>query len=407
MNLFSKIPVFLIVTTVVVGISHPVTVDSLESPEISTLAKNFTVFIGVPQRNSGSGVIIDKQGNTYSVLTAKHVVPTEDVYFIVTPDKEEYKLDYSTVKKSPNLDLAILQFTSEKNYEVVQYGDSSQIDVGYQVYVAGFPLPAKPIPSSEYTFVPGFINTILDKPLEDGGYKLVYDSNTRIGMSGGPVLNEEGLLVAIHGRAQKETISIALGNEVGELEEKTDFNLGIPLNSFLESTNSILVPKPIPTPTPTPTPRPSSPVSFTAAPRLTDAATTQNRTSLVGATYYFTISLPENAGVPLKEIQFQQTSGYDFLGYNIAETRGFEGTRKNRGAEVPLFLVEENRETRRITVRLDQPLSPGKTVTIAMRPVRTPARSGVYQLRVTVFPPGETARAFPLSPARIHFYPRR
>ena len=405
MNLLSKIPVFLISTAIFVGIPHQLAVDSLESPEIGTIGKKITVFIGFPQRNSGSGVIIDKKGDTYSVLTAKHVVPTEDVYFVITPDKEKYKLDYSTVKKLPDLDLATLQFTSKKTYEVVQYGDSSQIDVGQKVYVAGFPHPAKPIPSSEYTFVPGFINTLLDKPLEDGGYKLVYDSNTRVGMSGGPVLNEDGKLVAIHGQAQKETITIALGNEIGELEEKTNFNLGIPLNSFFAANPSI--PIPINRPTPTPPSRPSLPVAFTAPPRLTDAATTQDRTSVRGATYYFTISLPENAGAPLKEIQFQQTSGVDFLGYKISKTTGFEGTRKNRGAEVPLFLVEENRKTRRITVRLDKPLSPGKTVTIAMRPVKTPPISGVYQLRLTVFPPGESARPFPLSPARLHFYQHR
>lgn len=404
MTLFPKISVFVISTAIVVGIPNLLVVDSLESPQIGTIGRKTTVFIGVPQRNSGSGVIIDKQGDTYSVLTAKHVVLQEDVYFIITPDKQEYRLDYTTVKKLPNIDLATFQFTSTKNYEIVQYGDSSQIDVGQRVYVAGFPLPAKPIPQSEYTFVPGFINTLLDKPLEDGGYKLVYDSNTRVGMSGGPVFNEEGKLVAIHGQAQKETITIALGNEVGKLEEKTNFNLGIPLDSFFKVSSSLPISLRRPIPTPTSISKPSLPASFTAPPRLIDAATTQDITSVRGATYYFSISLPENAGVPLKEIQFQQTHGGDFLGYKISRTRAFEGTRKNRGAEIPLLLVEENRKTRRITVRLARPLSPGKTVTIAMRPVKTPSTSDVFQIRVTVLPPGESAQAFPLSSARLHFY---
>ena len=268
MNLFSKIPVFLISTAIFVGISHQLAVDSLESPAIGTIGRKTTVFIGVPQRNPGSGVIIDKQGNTYSVLTAKHVVPTEGVYFIITPDKVEHKLDYSTVKKLPNLDIATLQFTSDKTYEVVEYANSSQINVGQKVYIAGFPHPANPIPKSEYTFVTGSINTLLDKPLE-GGYKWVYDSNTRVGMSGGPVLNEDGKLVAIHGQAQKETITIALGNETGKLEVKTDFNLGIPLKNILvaSSSTAIFIDRDTPTKITRPT-SPPLPVAFTAPPSL-------------------------------------------------------------------------------------------------------------------------------------------
>jgi hypothetical protein len=59
------------------------------------------------------------------------------------------------------------------------------------------------------------------KPLRDG-YALVYDNNTSEGMSGGAILNEKGELIGVHGRADLDT-----------KEDKTGFNLGIPINTFL------------------------------------------------------------------------------------------------------------------------------------------------------------------------------
>lgn len=45
-------------------------------------------------------------------------------------------------------------------------------------------------------------------------------------MSGGAVLNQNGELVAIHGRGDREK------NAQGEFGQKTGFNLGIPVNRF-------------------------------------------------------------------------------------------------------------------------------------------------------------------------------
>ncbi|NEO96451.1 MAG: DUF2808 domain-containing protein, partial [Moorea sp. SIO3G5] len=42
-----------------------------------------------------------------------------------------------------------------------------------------------------------------------------------------------------------------------------------------------------------------------------------------------------------------------------------------------------------------------------LRPVFTPRSSGVYLLRVNVFPPGKDARGLSLGVARFHFYRSR
>ena len=48
-------------------------VSALTSEQVNDIAKPITVMIGGLD-GKGSGVIIDKNGNTYTVLTANHVV---------------------------------------------------------------------------------------------------------------------------------------------------------------------------------------------------------------------------------------------------------------------------------------------------------------------------------------------
>jgi hypothetical protein len=144
-------------------------------------------------------------------------------------------------------------------------------------------------------------------------------------------------------------------------------------------------------------------IAFTATPRLLDYATTQTVRKASGATYYFTVDLPENAGFPLQKLTIQQSEAGELIDrYHFDETLAFEGTRSQRGSEISLTATLDQ-DTRTITVVFDPPISPGKTVTVGLRPVSNPS-SGVYTFRVTAFPAGEGARGLSLGVARLHFY---
>jgi len=96
---------------------------------VKEIAEKITVRIDFPGGN-GSGTIIAHQGNKYYVLTAAHVVNREKEYTIVTPDGETYNVDYNTVKKLEDIDLAVVQFQSKKVYQIatlVDYGDQESI----------------------------------------------------------------------------------------------------------------------------------------------------------------------------------------------------------------------------------------------------------------------------------------
>lgn len=87
--------------------------------------------------------MIAQQNNTYFVLTAKHLVATEDEYEIVTTDGQEYILDYGTVRKLPDVDLALVQFTSNENYPVAEIGDSDAATEGQPNYQITLHLPIR------------------------------------------------------------------------------------------------------------------------------------------------------------------------------------------------------------------------------------------------------------------------
>ena len=196
---------------------------------IAKQAKQITVLID-SNNSKGSGVIINKSGDNYTVLTAGHVVGREDKYEIITSDNQRHAV--KSVKKLPNVDLAVVNFTNSnnQNYTPAKIGNSDTSSEGTTVYVAGFPKPTAAISESIYTFLDGRISANAAKPLREG-YALVYTIDTLPGMSGGPVLNQRGELIGIHGRGdttQNYQISEANPNII----IKTGFNLGVPINTF-------------------------------------------------------------------------------------------------------------------------------------------------------------------------------
>lgn len=200
-------------------------VQAIELTEVSKIAK--TVTVQIEGQNPGSGVLIHRQGNIYKVLTAAHVVATEDEYEIITVDNQRHGLDYNHVKKFPGIDLALVEFSSPHSYQVANLGNSNEIQSGESVYISGFPMPTAAITNSIFTFSPGLVTANASTPLADG-YSLVYNNNTLPGMSGGAVLDNNGKLIGIHGRADSEQ----LVKKTETVYVKTGFNLGIPIHLF-------------------------------------------------------------------------------------------------------------------------------------------------------------------------------
>lgn len=155
-------------------------------------------------------------------------------------------------------------------------------------------------------------------------------------------------------------------------------------------------------------------VYFVEPPKLVSATTTYKDVNFWDATYYFTINVPENAGESLQKVTIAQREGAENIRYNLNDTRAFVGTsdaysglRLRKESRLTLGAVTDERETRTVTVNFEPPVTPGQTVTIALRPVSNPSFSGVYLLGVTAFPVGEKSHGQFLGFGRFQFYSNR
>jgi S1-C subfamily serine protease len=176
----------------------PATTKSLTPQQISLRAKQVTVRID--GQGTGSGVIIGQSGQSYTVLTNWHVVESPGEYTVQTPDGRTYAANYNAVKRLPGVDLAIIQFNTDQNYQIAEIGNSDAASEGMSIYYAGYPGSLRDESDRFYRFFPVSIVAVLPTPTENG-YSLVYNGEALTGMSGGPVLDQNGFLIGIHGQA--------------------------------------------------------------------------------------------------------------------------------------------------------------------------------------------------------------
>lgn len=236
---YQPIAVIGAIATSVLVITLPQPAQALSGSEVNDIAREVTVLIngGMP----GSGVLISQDGETYYVLTANHVVANEGEYIIITADQQAHGTEFSNVVQFPGVDLAVISFTSEESYPVATLANSDHASEGNTVFVSGWPYPGTAVQERIRQFTTGEVSARPDQPLLDG-YQIVYTNETRVGMSGGPVFDTDGRVVGIHGRADGEQIDPA---QVEQLEQagagsllsnasRTGFNLGIPINTFLQ-----------------------------------------------------------------------------------------------------------------------------------------------------------------------------
>jgi serine protease Do len=216
-------------------VMQPVAAFAMTGEEINNIAREVTVLIKGNQGH-GSGVIIHKNNNTYSVLTAYHVVASQDNYNVITFDKKPYQL--TNITRLPGVDMAVVEFSSNQNYKVAQIANSQQAAVGKSVFISGWPAPGS-TKQLVRQFTSGQISGVLEQPIE--GYQMIYTNVTRKGMSGGPVFDAGGRVVGIHGLGDTEDPSLLTkqsqlspdtAQSIASLI-KPGFNYAIPINTFL------------------------------------------------------------------------------------------------------------------------------------------------------------------------------
>jgi serine protease DegQ len=181
-----------------------IAVERSRTQQVQKLAAAITVKI-LSGDFLGSGILVRQDGKVYTVLTNAHVLrASQPPYRIQLSDGRVYTASFPVerlhVKSLPQgADLALLEFRSpNRKYQVASLGTSSNLNIGHEVFAAGFPVDGEGLVGKGVSFKVGEISLVLDKALE-GGYRIGYTNDIQKGMSGGPLLNSAGEVVAING----------------------------------------------------------------------------------------------------------------------------------------------------------------------------------------------------------------
>jgi hypothetical protein len=147
-------------------------------------------------------------------------------------------------------------------------------------------------------------------------------------------------------------------------------------------------------------------VYFDHPPTLDNATTSRDTAAAAGATYYFTLIMPDDAGEPLKTVAIAQYEGDSItqrVEFDADESFAFVGTPRHRGDEIALSDASYDEDTRTIQVSFATPVPPATTVTVAVRPDRNPLTEGVYLFGVTAYPDGDLSYGQFLGYGRLQF----
>jgi tetratricopeptide (TPR) repeat protein len=226
--------------------------------KVDDIAQQITVRIEDKNGANGSGVIVAREGDTYYVATAAHVIQETKrengrnvlrekmASVVVTPTQEKIALseaDINVVNK--DLDIGVIKFKSKQNYRVAEIG-RSEFKQRDWVFVSGFPGEDR---SKRRQLTIGTVAKqdekeflVKNRDEELGsltkGYNLVYTNLSLPGMSGGAILDRQGRLVGINNGAENE--QIIENDRVKQIN--FGYALGIPISTIVGVTSRGQIP---------------------------------------------------------------------------------------------------------------------------------------------------------------------
>jgi len=223
-----------------------VDVQQANTSQLQNLAQSITVKV-ISGQTWGSGILFQRQGQTYTVVTNRHVLNPSNTHSIQTPDGGIYSATAIEGSNFDGNDLGLLQFSSPNDYPIPSLNHSLPLAVGDEVFAAGFPFEGNP----GFTFKTGQVSLLMDKAF-NGGYQIGYTNSVEKGMSGGPLLNRQGVIVGINGMhayplwGNPYVFSDGSAPAPSMQEQMSQLSWAIPLQTFLIGTGQAVAPFPMP-----------------------------------------------------------------------------------------------------------------------------------------------------------------
>lgn len=176
----------------------------------------------VPQKGSGSGVIISKDGY---IVTNNHVIDFADEVEVILTDDRSYRAQI--IGTDPDTDLAVLKIDSD-NLPAIELGDSDKAQVGEWVMAVG-----NPYDYLTSTVTAGIISAKGRELNQNRNKKAIEnfiqtDAVVNPGNSGGALVDVNGKLIGINTMIYTRT-----GSYIG-------YSFAIPVNMMQEVTKDII-----------------------------------------------------------------------------------------------------------------------------------------------------------------------
>lgn len=147
---------------------------------------------------AGSGFFISADG---LAVTNNHVVSGAATLEVFAGGDTDKSWNARVIGASECNDLALIQVDVDEPVPFLEW-TSADVKPGLEIYLAGFPLG-----DPDYTLVKGIISkkTKRDNALSSVDEALQYDAQSQPGNSGGPVIDTDGDVVAVHYQSNSQT----------------------------------------------------------------------------------------------------------------------------------------------------------------------------------------------------------
>jgi len=166
----------------------------------TAMARDFFGMFSRPVEGTGSGSVIDEQGD---ILTNYHVIADAEKLTVSFGSGKAYTA--KVVGRDPDTDLAVIKLleTPKESLTIVPLGDSDKLIVGQKVLAIGNPF------GLDRTLTTGVISG-LQRPIQaQNGRKIEgaiqTDASINPGNSGGPLLDSHGRMIGINSQIESPT----------------------------------------------------------------------------------------------------------------------------------------------------------------------------------------------------------
>jgi putative serine protease PepD len=161
---------------------------------ITTTVLEYDFFYGaVPREGTGSGCVLDKDGN---ILTNYHVIESAKSLEVSLPDQSKYHAEIIGADRQNDLAVVRLIKAPRERLHPVPLGDSSSLKVGQKVLAIGNPL------GLQNTLTVGIVSSLGRRIRTESGdlvdNVIQTDAAINPGNSGGPLLNTAGEMIGIN-----------------------------------------------------------------------------------------------------------------------------------------------------------------------------------------------------------------